>query len=111
MGRRKLVDAEPGGTFLFDLDEDPGEEHEVSMKRRLDVAPLREELDAWRERVGIPDLRAAVGKPPPKPVDAAAQEQLRQRGDAEEIRARSTSAPDRASPRRTARRRWDRHRR
>jgi arylsulfatase A-like enzyme len=61
-GRQKLVDAEPGGTFLFDLDDDPGEEHEVSMKRRLDVASLREELDAWRERVGIPDLRAAVGK-------------------------------------------------
>jgi len=70
LGRQKLVDAEPGGTFLFDLDEDPGEEHEVSMKRRLDVATLREELDAWRERVGIPDLRAAVGKgvaPAPKP--------------------------------------------
>jgi arylsulfatase A-like enzyme len=69
-GREKLMDAEPGGTFLFDLDEDPGEEHEVSMKRRLDVASLREELDAWRERVGIPDLRAAVGKgvdPAPKP--------------------------------------------
>lgn len=79
-GRMKLVDAEPGGTFLFDLDDDPSEEHEVSMKKRLDVARLREELDAWRERVGIPDLRATVATGGARPVDPAARERLRQLG-------------------------------
>jgi arylsulfatase A-like enzyme len=58
VGRRKLVDAEPGGTFLFDLDADPGEEHDVAMKKRRKVGQVREQLDDWRERLGIPDLRA-----------------------------------------------------
>lgn len=81
-GRRKLVDAEPGGTFLFDLDDDPGEEHDLSMKDRLDLAPMREDLQQWTERLGLPDLRAAVGAPV-KPVDPAARERLRQLGYAE----------------------------
>ena len=63
-GRRKLVDAEPGGTFFFDLDEDPGEEHDVSMRDRLLVGRLREHLDVWREELGLPDLRTAVAGPP-----------------------------------------------
>jgi arylsulfatase A-like enzyme len=54
--RWKLVDVEPGGTFLFDLDQDPDENDDVAMRERLTVARLREELDAWRERVRIPDL-------------------------------------------------------
>jgi arylsulfatase A-like enzyme len=57
-GRRKLVDSEPGGTFFFDLDEDPGEGHDVSMRDRLLVGPLREHLDVWRQALGLPDLRA-----------------------------------------------------
>jgi uncharacterized sulfatase len=80
VGRAKLVDAEPGGTFLFDLEHDPGEADDVAMGQRMTVASLRESLDAWRERLGIPDLRAAVGKPAPKPVDPAARERLRQLG-------------------------------
>ena len=79
-GRRKLVDAEPGGTFFFDLDADPGEDHDVSMRDRLLVAQLRERLDAWRERLGLPDLRAAATGPTAPPVDPAARERLRQLG-------------------------------
>jgi arylsulfatase A-like enzyme len=61
VGPRKLVDVEPGGTFLFDLADDPGETRDAAMAHRTMVASLRESLDQWRERLGIPDLRAAIG--------------------------------------------------
>jgi arylsulfatase A-like enzyme len=67
VGRQKLVDAEPGGTVLFDLGTDPDEAHDIAMPERHRVAMLRESLDAWRERVGLPDLRAPVGRQPPRP--------------------------------------------
>lgn len=82
-GRQKLVDAEPGGTYFFDLDDDPGEEHDASMKERLAVGRLREALVGWTERLGLPDLRAPVGAPPPKTIDPTARERLRQLGYAE----------------------------
>jgi arylsulfatase A-like enzyme len=78
-GRAKLIDAEPGGTFLFDLAADPGEVKDVSMQERLRVGALREELLAWTERLGLPDLNAPAGAPAP-PVDPAARERLRQLG-------------------------------
>ncbi len=80
IGRQKLVDAEPGGTFFFDLEHDPGERDDVAMSQRMTVASMRESLDAWRERLGIPDLRATATGAAPKPVDPAARERLRQLG-------------------------------
>jgi hypothetical protein len=80
MGRKKLVDAEPGGTFFFDLKDDPGEQDDVAMTERLTVATLRESLEAWRERLHLPDLRAAVGAPPAAAMDPAQRERLRQLG-------------------------------
>jgi hypothetical protein len=52
------------------------------MKERMALAPMREDLQAWIERLGLPDLRAAVGAPV-KAVDPAARERLRQLGYAE----------------------------
>jgi arylsulfatase A-like enzyme len=80
VGRQKLVDAEPGGTFFFDLDADPGEAHDVAMQQRSRVATLRDSLEGWRERLGLRDLRAAVGAPAPAPIDPAARDRLRQLG-------------------------------
>src|SRR5262249_12125249 len=80
VGRRKLIDAEPGGTFFFDLETDPDEGHDVAMSQRLAVATMRESLDAWRERLGIPDLRAAAAGAAPKRVDAAVPERPKQLG-------------------------------
>jgi arylsulfatase A-like enzyme len=80
VGPQKLVDAEPGGTFLFDLYHDPGETDDVAMPQRMTVAALRESLDEWRDRLGIPDLRAVAAGAAPKPVDPAARERLRQLG-------------------------------
>jgi arylsulfatase A-like enzyme len=84
VGRHKLVDAEPGGTFFFDLDHDPGEAHDVAMPQRMTVASVRESLDEWRERLGIPDLRAAAAGPAAKLIDPGARERLRQLGYVEE---------------------------
>jgi len=79
-GRRKLVDAEPGGTFLFDLDADPGEEHDDSMRERLAIGAMRDELATWIERLGLPDLNARVAGGAVPAVDAAARERLRRLG-------------------------------
>jgi hypothetical protein len=57
-GRDKLVQAEPGGVFLFHLGDDPGEERDASMRDRIVVGRLRDELDDWTARLGLPDLAA-----------------------------------------------------
>jgi arylsulfatase A-like enzyme len=80
-GPLKLVDAEPGGTFLFDLAHDPGEMHDVAMSRRLEVGGLRDDLAEWVEKLGLPDLAAAATKS--VPVDPAVRERQRQLGYAE----------------------------
>jgi len=73
-GRLKLVDAEPGGTFLFDLEHDPDEARDVSMQRRLEVGGLRDDIGAWLDRLHLPDLAAAATKSAPTSVDTTVRE-------------------------------------
>jgi len=72
-GRHKLIEAQPGGIWLFDLDADPKEEQDLSMRDRLAVGRMRDEVDGWTEKLGLPDLGAPVTKAPPKAVDPAAR--------------------------------------
>jgi len=43
-----------GDAQLFDLSNDPGEQHDLASEREADVAELRAALEAWRRDVSTP---------------------------------------------------------
>ncbi len=61
-GRYKLLEYfENGSVQLFDLENDIGEQNDLSQTERKKTQQLREELNRWRKKVG-----AQMMKPNPK---------------------------------------------
>jgi arylsulfatase A-like enzyme len=53
-GRFKLIRS-AGNTWLFDVEDDPGEDHDLAAERAELVATLQQELDAWTAQL-VPPL-------------------------------------------------------
>jgi hypothetical protein len=81
-GKRKLVVTSTGETFLFDLEKDPLEEQDIAASEVERTKALRKELDTWVAALGLMPLDAppATDGVAAKPIDPAAQEQLRKLG-------------------------------
>jgi arylsulfatase A-like enzyme len=80
-GSWKLVEANRGGPFLFDLERDPTEARNLAAERPEEVKRLAAELEAARVRLGLPRLAEInrAGAPAPQ-LDAATQQRLRELG-------------------------------
>jgi arylsulfatase A-like enzyme len=81
-GHWKLVETNRGGPFLFDLARDPTEARNLAAERRAEVERLSAELEAARERLGLPklsELGVRMAAPAPA-LDEATQQRLRELG-------------------------------
>ena len=54
---QKLILASDGSTQLFDLKQDPREEHNVADAQPEDVHRLKEAQQAWRQQVLAPEVQ------------------------------------------------------
>ena len=73
----KLVETSHGEKFLFDLDADPGEHHDVAVEKSRDLSRMREGLETWRAALGLPGIEDAVEHGAVPRLDPAARERLR----------------------------------
>lgn len=73
-GRYKLVQHTTDGWFLFDLERDPGELHDIAAEEPGTLARLQRELDDWRQKLGLPELDAPVDAPRDMPATLSAAE-------------------------------------
>jgi arylsulfatase A-like enzyme len=62
-GPWKLVQHSEDGTFLFNLDEDPGEFTDLAGSRQSIVQKLTEDLDSIRDELRLPELDAEITPP------------------------------------------------
>jgi arylsulfatase A-like enzyme len=80
VGTAKLVEAVPGGSFIFDLAADPAESRDRAGAEAAEAARLHDELETWRAALALPALDAAVKAGPAPEVDSAARARLRALG-------------------------------
>jgi arylsulfatase A-like enzyme len=82
LGREKLVQTGDGGRFVFDLEADPDEEHDLAASHPDRVARLESRAAAWAYEIDVPPLDAEVtpdALPAARP-DPATEAQLRALG-------------------------------
>ena len=80
-GSWKLVEANRGGPFLFDLARDPTEARNLATERPEEVKRLSAELEEVRVRLALPELSEIGTRGAPAPeLDAATQQRLRELG-------------------------------
>lgn len=82
-GSKKLVQTSRGDTFLFDIARDPGEHRDLASAEPLEVAPLRDELAAWTNVLGLPPIDAPLSFETTPEIDPAVRDRLEALGYAE----------------------------
>lgn len=80
-GRWKLVESSKGDVYLYDLETDPTEQHDVAAEQREQLARMLAGLEAVRAAIDLPALDAELASGDAAPeLDEATQERLRQLG-------------------------------
>jgi len=84
-GPWKLVQHSTDGTFLYNLEDDPGENIDLAEKNYQEVDRLTAELELLQSSLGLPDLDAAIDAPRGVPeMDAETRKHLVELGYLEE---------------------------
>ena len=79
-GDWKLVQNKEGDVFLFNLADDPGENHDLAASAVGERGRLENELGVWKSFLRMPDLHAELTGGAVPEIDAAALEQLKALG-------------------------------